>query len=299
MRVGVVGAGIAGLAAARALAERGCAVAVFEKSRGLGGRLATRRTRDGLEYDHGAPEVPDAQGPLAAYLAEAGAAGAAARHGGGWVGTPGMSALVGPLAQGLDIRHGATVAAVTPAGAGWAVDGEAFDAVVCAAPAPQTAALCAASGPVSAAARSAEMDPCWTLMAAWEAEVAAPAALTGPEAAPFEKLVAMAGRPGRAATPDRWVAHADLAWTRAHLELDKEAAAAALLAPLRAALGVGAPVHAVAHRWRYARVSRPVGQPCAQDGRLVACGDWLLGPDASDAYASGRAAAAALAAVIA
>lgn len=294
-RVGVVGAGIAGLAAARALVERGCAVVVFEKSRGLGGRLATRRTRDGLEYDHGAPEVPDAKGPLAAYLAEAGAAGAAARHGGGWVGTPGMSALVGPLAQGLDIRLGAAVAAVTPAGAGWAVDGEAFDAVVCAAPAPQTATLCAASGPVSAAARSAEMDPCWTLMAAWDAPAPAPSAAP----APFAKLVAMAGRPGRAAAPDRWVAHADLAWTRAHLELDKEAAAEALLAPLRAALGAGAPAHAVAHRWRYARVSRPVGAPCAQDGRLVACGDWLLGPDASDAYASGRAAAAALSAVFA
>ena len=42
-RVGIVGAGVAGAACARALADAGCAVQVFDKSRGVGGRMATRR----------------------------------------------------------------------------------------------------------------------------------------------------------------------------------------------------------------------------------------------------------------
>lgn len=49
----VVGAGIGGIAAARTLAEAGVSVCILEKSRGIGGRLATRRI-DGESFDHGA-----------------------------------------------------------------------------------------------------------------------------------------------------------------------------------------------------------------------------------------------------
>jgi predicted NAD/FAD-dependent oxidoreductase len=51
--VAIVGTGIAGLAAARYLRERGIACTLFDKSRGLGGRMATRRV-DTLHFDHGA-----------------------------------------------------------------------------------------------------------------------------------------------------------------------------------------------------------------------------------------------------
>ena len=49
----VIGAGLAGLAAAARLRAAGQNVLVLEKSRGLGGRAATRRW-DGLPVDHGA-----------------------------------------------------------------------------------------------------------------------------------------------------------------------------------------------------------------------------------------------------
>ncbi|MFM8656222.1 MAG: NAD(P)/FAD-dependent oxidoreductase [Chthoniobacterales bacterium] len=49
----VIGAGLAGLAAAGRLQKAGQDVLVLEKSRGLGGRAATRRW-DGLPVDHGA-----------------------------------------------------------------------------------------------------------------------------------------------------------------------------------------------------------------------------------------------------
>ncbi len=64
MRIGIVGAGIAGLSAARALVDRGHEVTVFEKARGAGGRVATSRLRgiemprafagSTLAFDHGA-----------------------------------------------------------------------------------------------------------------------------------------------------------------------------------------------------------------------------------------------------
>ena len=49
----VVGAGIAGLRAARTLADAGTRVLVLEKSRGFGGRAATKRLY-GLRVDSGA-----------------------------------------------------------------------------------------------------------------------------------------------------------------------------------------------------------------------------------------------------
>ena len=49
----VVGAGVAGLLAATELAAAGCRVIVLEKSRGIGGRMATRRL-GGAVCDHGA-----------------------------------------------------------------------------------------------------------------------------------------------------------------------------------------------------------------------------------------------------
>lgn len=49
----VVGAGIAGITAANKLVEAGLSVCILEKSRGMGGRLATRRI-EGESFDHGA-----------------------------------------------------------------------------------------------------------------------------------------------------------------------------------------------------------------------------------------------------
>jgi predicted NAD/FAD-dependent oxidoreductase len=300
-RAAVIGAGLAGLTAARMLAEAGVAATVFEKSRGLGGRLATRRTPDGLDFDHGAAALAPGTGGFAAALEAAVAAGDAAWWHGEAVGLPGMSGIARGLAAGLDLRFGVEATAAAREGAGWrvrtAVGDAAFEAVIVAVPAPQAARLCAGVGALAVAAGAARMAPCWTLMAAWDEAAAAPDRLG--EAAfgdgPLASATRVSAKPGRAAAPERWVAHAAQGWTEAHLERAAEEAAPALAAALGAALGLdpSAALHARAHRWRYARVTRPVGEThLAADG-LFAAGDWLLGPEAADAWASGRAAGAA------
>ena len=52
----IIGAGIAGLACARRLAEAGLAPVLLDKGRGIGGRVATRRMGD-MQFDHGAQYV--------------------------------------------------------------------------------------------------------------------------------------------------------------------------------------------------------------------------------------------------
>ncbi len=64
----VVGAGIAGLAAAVRLTAAGVDVTVVDKGRGVGGRLATRRIGDAT-LDHGAPFVESPAGDVPASAA--------------------------------------------------------------------------------------------------------------------------------------------------------------------------------------------------------------------------------------
>jgi predicted NAD/FAD-dependent oxidoreductase len=67
----VVGAGAAGAAASYRLRDEQTDVTVFEKSRGVCGRAATRR-RDGTRYDHGANYVKPGDGPVGELVRELG-----------------------------------------------------------------------------------------------------------------------------------------------------------------------------------------------------------------------------------
>lgn len=296
----VIGAGLAGLTAADALRRAGRRVVVIEKSRGIGGRLATRRTREGFDFDHGAAGVHPRPEAFAAFLKRIETGGCAAPWGKDWVGLPGMSGLVRCLAEGLDLRFGIEAASVGRGDGIWIVtdtEGTVWEAasVVCTAPAPQTARLCTSVPPIAEAAASALMVPCWTLMAAFSRSDPTLGEALAWASGPLASATRVDGKPGRSPAPVRWVAHARRDWTEAHLEDDREGVEAALLAELIPLVGAeGAPLYATAHRWRFARVAAPVGRPCVAVDGLVAAGDWLLGPEAGDAHASGLAAAAAL-----
>lgn len=73
-RLCIVGAGIAAAGAADVLRDSDVEVTVLEKSRGVGGRTATRRKR-GCTYDHGANYVKDANERTTALIRELGEEG--------------------------------------------------------------------------------------------------------------------------------------------------------------------------------------------------------------------------------
>src|SRR5579862_5395877 len=62
--VAIIGAGMAGLAAARALTAVGVSIVIYEQSRALGGRVATRRIGDCI-VDHGAQNIKPGDSALA------------------------------------------------------------------------------------------------------------------------------------------------------------------------------------------------------------------------------------------
>ncbi len=300
MNIALIGAGLAGLSAARALRATGHDVTVFDKSGGLGGRVATRRTDHGA-FDHGAGVLHGIPADL-----HAAAGDSAVPHEDGLVGLPGNSGIARALAAGLEVKGRVRVTAVTlgpdltwTAGFEDGTRAGGFDAMLICIPEPQARALLASAGmdpgtdTALAGLDRVTMRPCWTLMVAFDAPVVAPPRLQIAEPPAIARREA--AKPGRAAA-ETWVVQAGADWSEAQLEDEPEAVAACLVEAFRAATGAPEPVFAAAHRWRYARTGVPLGQACLWDAahRIGLAGDWCLGPDAGDAVASGRALAAAL-----
>jgi renalase len=166
MRVGVVGAGVAGLAAARALRQSGCEVTVFESSDHVGGRCATQ-TIDGYTFDTGATSiVPRSRQIEQAMLKELDATRLVTidspvfTHDGrrvflGTGVTPttrycysdGIATLATLLAEGTEIETGRRVETIaTPKDGGYSVFDHTFEAIVPAVPTDEAVALALTAG---------------------------------------------------------------------------------------------------------------------------------------------------------
>ena len=97
---------------------------------------------------------------------------------------------------------------------------------------------------------------------------------------PLDWLARNRSKPGRDATLDTWVLHATSAWSKAHLDLPKEAVIEHLHGAFAELLhsAMPAPSFSLAHRWLYARpsASHEFGVLADADLGLYVCGDWCL-----------------------
>ena len=320
MRIMIVGAGLSGLACARRLQAAGHEVALYDKGRGPGGRLSTRRAETPLgtlRFDHGAQYLTATRDAFASLLSMLEADGVVARWAGRivdrslagrvgdapdrprYVGVPGMNAVVKHLANGLDVSWGQRVAVLSgEPGRLHATldDGDEvgpFDQIVVAVPAEQAGDLLRPLAPALAVeADAVRSTPNWTLMLAFDQPLAV--AFDGYRdraGAPLAWLARNTSKPGREGEgAETWVAQASPDWSSAHLEWSPEDVTADLVARFRALTDAPAPVYSAAHRWRYAQVSTPTGVASAHDPLvgLGVCGDWRLGPRAADAWESGE-----------
>jgi predicted NAD/FAD-dependent oxidoreductase len=206
-----------------------------------------------------------------------------------------MSAIATHLAEGVEVRSGVRITAVDRTGETWRleVDGadtHECDALALAIPPAQAAALVNLPEATDALSRPM-LAPCWACMVELDRELDAPFDALRFDGGALSWAARESSKPGRPAG-DRWTLHASPAWTREHLEIDREEAAATMLDAFGRVVGEApSPITAVAHRWRYAQVERPLGAPCWFDGdrRLGFCGDWCLEPRIEGAFLSGCA----------
>ncbi|MBK1989816.1 FAD-dependent oxidoreductase [Sphaerospermopsis aphanizomenoides BCCUSP55] len=329
--IAIIGAGISGLVCAQQLRQAGYGVVVVEKSRGVGGRVATRRFQ-GTCADHGACYLKP-QGKLLSQFVDllqhrqiievwtdtvhefSASEGISqpANLSPRYTAPQGMSAIAKFLTPGLDILLNQRVVKInfTPENT-WLLTSESNEqfhtkALVVAIPAPQAEDLLAPLGAGLLGAeflnhlRSVEFYPCISVMAGYS-----------PDSQPLPDWKALTFND-----------HADLAWigfdsskrTQAeqpHFVLQSSASFAQQHLESENLQSVGNymlqtaaknltlpwlenPEWMQVHRWRYAFPRTPLDVAClsaASPLPLVCCGDWCGGNLVGGAMVSGLAAAA-------
>jgi predicted NAD/FAD-dependent oxidoreductase len=324
----IIGAGISGLACARVLENAGHPVTLFEKSRGPGGRMSSRRLDDavvelGAQFFSVRDETfrREADSWRQAGITSPWPTRLWQSDENGWqrhedrlerfIGQPRMSAITEHMADGLPVMPGIRIEQLEKDGEDWwLLDQDQgrhgpFVRVVISAPSPQAKALLAAHDPGLAEECDAVIQqPCWAAWARFDAPMPSLAGVDDDWQA-----VRMAGeplrfvsrndhKPGRETQGESLSLLAHIEWSRAHLEDAADSVARRLLDAFAQSLpdGIALPEPASlgAHRWRYAQPDVfAQGEAVNRDYRLAdnglaLCGDGWRGPRVEDAWLSGH-----------
>ncbi len=316
----IIGAGMAGITAARRLTDAGVGVTIIDKGRRPGGRMASRLVGGAL-FDHGAQFFTVRDPRFRATVDALLAGGSAARWSMGFVnaegeqpsgnharycGTDGMNGIPKALADGLGVQQSVRATRIACEAGRWRVETEhigtaermqfSADALLMNPPAEQSLALLAGvSVPdeVRKALEAIEYDPCIAVMAVLDAPSKIPA--PGGVYMPGEPISWMSDNQQKGiSTVPAVTIHAGPDFTRAHYDDDKDEVARRLIDAAKAYLGDANVVTHQVQRWRYSQPSQLHDEPTiftADPAPLAFAGDAYGGARVEGAYVSGLAAA--------
>jgi len=316
--IAIIGTGIAGLSAAQALHAAGHSVHLFDKSRGSGGRMSSKRS-DAGSLDMGAQYFTARDRRFVDAVQQWQAKGCAAEwtpllynsHDGRlspspdeqvrWVGKPGMSAITRSMLGDLPVTFSCRITEVFRGEEHWSLqdaDGQShgpFSQVVIATPAPQATALLAAAPKLAGVVAGVKMEPTWAVALAFDTPLQTPLEGCFVQDSPLDWVARNRSKPQRDTTRDTWVLHASSAWSRQHLDMPKEAVIEHLHGAFAELIGCAmpAPAFTLAHRWLYARPAgaHEWGALSDPDLGIYVCGDWCLSGRVEGAWLSGQEAA--------
>jgi renalase len=311
-KIAIIGAGLAGLTLANKL-QPYAEITLFEKARGVGGRLATRRAPP-YEFDFGAQYFTVHDASFQQLVDELIAANVVERWDANfaeitntspprltrwntspahYVGVPSMNAIAKYLAASHNIKLTTCVSRIEKVNRIWKlisdqeVDLGYFDWVICTAPAKQTQALMPLSFKYHNILQDINMQACFALMLGFRS---APPLLW--EAAIIKNSIISwisvnSSKPQRQAH-SAWVALSSNAWADEHIEVDTAAIAASMLDEILQLTKVERQqIDCIdLHRWRYANTPKiELNEPLIDSAeQLAACGDWCISGRVESSY---------------
>jgi len=317
----IIGAGLAGIAAASDLNRAGATMTVLDKGRALGGRAATRRL-DGQPIDHGA-QFCTARTERFQRLLEQGKqdgwahvwchgyplwrAGQVLPRDDGhprWTFPNGMRTLPEMLGEGLTVRTGTTVESVQrDTGGIWvATDTEGKTAtgrcLILNLPPVQLLKITEGTLPAWLWNRVADcrLVPCWAVAGLLDQDFDGNWPAIELEDHASLAWVARDHTRRRSGAAPAAVLHARSDWSEIHLEDNPDDVQATLMDAARDLFGIQFNDNVRIHRWRYAKPDVALGEAFLldPDQKVGVCGDWCTGGRVEGALISGWELAAAV-----
>ena len=319
IKIAIVGAGLSGLVAARILQSK-FDVTVFEKSRGAGGRMSTRRALP-YYFDHGAPFFTARTSEFRKFMLPYLECGNIAQ----WepvfvkilnhtieqvnspfgstpiyVGVPGMNAFARAVAKETRVLFEKRIKSALYQGGGWHIEMETgesagpFDWLLSAIPAEQAVAILPRYLSQSIPELRIKMLTCLTVMLGFEEAPHLPFDVGLVEHSPLEKIILNHTKPGRT-EPFSLVAHTRHDWASEHIDHDRSSILAEICVKINDNLDglTRQAQHRAIHGWRFATVGKHIttNHVTNKAKHFSICGDWLGSGDVEAAFNSGQSAA--------
>lgn len=301
-QIAVIGAAMAGIIAARKLSAAGFNPQLFEKSRGSGGRLASKHSEMGrVNLGAQAFSADDPQFIQELHnWQQAGWVECLESDTRQWTGTPYMSALTRHLLGTIKTHFACEITSLDYVTDGWLLYDQhqqvhgPFQQLIVAIPAPQAQALLSHCAPKFAAhADAVVMQPVWMVALGFKQPISTPNNLKRLNNSTIAEVI---HTPLSAQHPmQSLMLRASHSWSTEHLEDQHEQVIAALTDALAEQLDSPMPVadSAFAHRWRYAlgALEKPLTLLADAQRGLYIAGDWCGYGDVQSAWHSGQQAA--------
>ena len=315
--IAIIGAGLSGLTAANSLKDY-ADITIFEKSRGVSGRMSTRRAEPYF-FDHGAQFFKARTDEFKAFIAPMVEDGIIkcwnARfvefenkeiikrrqwdkdtpH---YVGVPGMNAIAEHLSQRLEIAMETPVQCITRKHDKWFLEDDQgntlgdYDWVISAIPAEQASALLPSSLPFYSTVNAVMMTGCFSLMAGFKNALPLDfdAALLRDE--DISWISVNSSKPGRN-DPFCLLIHSTNPWADKHINDDRDQVMDYLCDQTSTVIGhdVSKADYKTVHGWRYANIDKQTGAEhfIDLDMNIAVCGDWIIQGRVEAAFTSGYA----------
>ena len=319
MKIAIIGAGLTGVTLARELNNLDYQITVFEKSRGLGGRMSTKRL-DWAAIDFGAQyftarhesfkaEVAAWQGAgvvapwdFTPFVIQSASLVASPDDQTRYVGVPGMNSMTHIIADKLNVALHTEICNIEKTPRGWQLKTcadqwyhEYFDWVVCTSPVEQSRMLFSDSK-IQEAIPSSVHSPCWALALATTGKVDPEIqAVFGDNVVSW--LSRLSSRPGMKPIEDAddlWMLHYSSEWSAQndqYTSIDIVQEGMNWLTQLLSE-HTSSPLKLerhFKHYWRYARLDNDAISPPAiidHENRMAVIGSWSHGGRVEGAYLS-------------